>query len=66
MATPDFKYAPMFQLGPDTTEYRLLSTEGVSTGEFEGKYYSHRSLWKISCLDIEILVDNPECVHLLT
>ena len=37
MATPDFKYAPMFQLGPDTTEYRLLSTEGVSTGEFEGK-----------------------------
>ena len=35
--TPDFKYAPMFQLGPDTTEYRLLSTEGVSTGEFEGK-----------------------------
>ena len=27
----------MFQLGPDTTEYRLLSTEGVSTGEFEGK-----------------------------
>ena len=27
----------MFQLGKDTTEYRLLSKEGVSTGEFEGK-----------------------------
>ena len=27
----------MFQMGKDTTEYRLLTTEGVSTGEFEGK-----------------------------
>ena len=34
--TPEFKYAPMFQLGKDTTEYRLLSKEGVSAGEFEG------------------------------
>ena len=34
---PDFKYAPMFQLGEDKTEYRLISKEGVSTGEFEGK-----------------------------
>src|SRR5574344_1846669 len=35
--TPDFKYAPMFQLGEDKTEYRLISKEGVSTAEFEGK-----------------------------
>ena len=35
--TPDFKYAPMFQMGKDTTEYYLLSKEGVSVGEFEGK-----------------------------
>ena len=34
---PEFKYAPMFQLGKDNTEYRLISKEGVSTGEFEGK-----------------------------
>ena len=34
--TPDFKYAPMFQLGEDKTEYRLLSKEGVSVGDFEG------------------------------
>ena len=34
---PEFKYAPMFQLGKDITEYRLISKEGVSTGEFEGK-----------------------------
>ena len=33
----DFKYAPMFQTGKDETEYRLLSKEGVSTAEFEGK-----------------------------
>ena len=35
--TPDFKYAPMFQIGEDKTEYRLISKEGVSTAEFEGK-----------------------------
>ncbi|MCQ2051110.1 MAG: fumarate hydratase [Bacteroidaceae bacterium] len=32
-----FKYAPMFQLGEDQTEYYLLSKEGVSVSEFEGK-----------------------------
>ena len=35
--TPEFKYAPMFQTGKDDTEYYLLSKEGVSMGEFEGK-----------------------------
>ena len=38
MATkPEFKYAHMFQHGKDTTEYYLLTKEGVSVGEFEGK-----------------------------
>ena len=32
----NFKYAPMFQLGEDTTEYYKLTSEGVSVGEFEG------------------------------
>ncbi|HQJ90862.1 MAG TPA: fumarate hydratase, partial [Paludibacteraceae bacterium] len=36
MATPEFKYAPMFQLGKDDTKYHLLSKEGVSVGNFEG------------------------------
>ena len=36
-AIPEFKYAHMFQQGNDTTEYYLLSKEGVSVGEFEGK-----------------------------
>ena len=35
--TVEFKYAPMFQVGEDKTEYRLLSKEGVTTAEFEGK-----------------------------
>ncbi len=34
---PEFKYAPMFQLGKDDTEYYLLTKEHVSVGEFEGK-----------------------------
>ena len=33
---PEFKYAPMFQLGKDTTEYYLLTKNHVSVGEFEG------------------------------
>ena len=35
--TPEFKYAPMFQTGEDKTEYYLLTKEGISTSEFEGK-----------------------------
>ena len=35
--TPEFKYAPMFQLGKDDTEYYLLTKDYVSVGEFEGK-----------------------------
>ena len=33
----EFKYAPMFQMGEDKTEYRLLTKEGVTVSEFEGK-----------------------------
>lgn len=35
--TPEFKYAPMFQLGEDKTEYYKLTSDYVSVGEFEGK-----------------------------
>ncbi|MBK8801057.1 MAG: fumarate hydratase [Fibrobacteres bacterium] len=37
MATPDFVYQDPFPLGEDSTNYRLISTEGVSVTEFEGK-----------------------------
>lgn len=33
---PEFKYAPMFQTGEDTTEYYLLTKDYVSVGTFEG------------------------------
>ena len=32
-ATESFEYTPLLPLGPDTTEYRLLTSEGVSTFE---------------------------------
>ena len=34
---PEFRYAPMFQLGEDKTEYYKLTSDYVSVGEFEGK-----------------------------
>ncbi len=35
--TPEFRYQAPFPLGPDETEYYLLTKEGVSVSEFEGK-----------------------------
>ena len=49
--TPEFKYAPMFQLGKDETEYYLLTKDGVSVSEFEGN---------------EILKVSPEALTMLT
>lgn len=37
MPTPAFFYQDPFPLGPDETEYRLLSKEGLSTATFEGR-----------------------------
>jgi fumarate hydratase class I len=37
MATPSFHYQEPLPLGPDSTEYRLLSKEGISTAQFEGQ-----------------------------
>ena len=48
--TPEFKYAPMFQLGKDETEYYLLTKDGVSVSEFEGN---------------EILKVSPEALTML-
>ena len=49
MSTND--YHPMFQLGDDGTEYRKLTDEHVSVGEFEGR---------------EILKIDPQALTLLT
>lgn len=48
--TPEFKYAPMFQLGKDETEYYLLTKDAVSVSEFEGN---------------EILKVSPEALTML-
>ncbi len=37
MSNTPFHYQEMFPLGDDTTEYRLITREGVSTTQFEGK-----------------------------
>jgi fumarate hydratase class I len=37
MATPPFQYQEPLPLSGDSTEYRLLSREGVSTAQFEGR-----------------------------
>ncbi|HVJ47405.1 MAG TPA: fumarate hydratase, partial [Luteolibacter sp.] len=37
MAEKPFFYQDPFPLGPDTTEYELLTSDFVSTAEFEGK-----------------------------
>ena len=34
---PDFAYQDPFPLGADETEYECLTTEHVSTSEFEGR-----------------------------
>ncbi len=42
MATPEFRYQDILPLGedaPDTTPYRLITTEGVSTFEVDGKQF---------------------------
>ncbi len=36
-AAPEFKYAPMFQISKDDTEYELITKDYVSTTTFEGK-----------------------------
>ena len=33
----EFSYKEMFPLGPDTTEYRLLTKDHIETSSFEGK-----------------------------
>ncbi|MBI3884902.1 MAG: fumarate hydratase [Opitutae bacterium] len=51
MPTPPFVYQDPLPLGPDDTDYRLLTKEGVSTATFEGR---------------EILKVTPEALTYLT
>jgi len=48
---PEFAYSDLLPIGPDETQYRLLTTEGVSTVEAAGRTF----------LQVE-----PEALRLLT
>jgi fumarate hydratase, class I len=51
MPAPAFAFQELFELGPDTTEYRLVTREHVSVKEFNGS---------------EVLCVEPEALSLLT
>jgi fumarate hydratase class I len=36
-AMTEFRFQPMFELGPDTTEYRKLASDGVHTARLDGR-----------------------------
>ncbi|HXP89744.1 MAG TPA: fumarate hydratase [Fibrobacteria bacterium] len=56
MATPEFVYQDPFPLGEDTTQYRLLTKEGVSVSEFDGK-----PMLKVAPSALEMLTRT--CMH---
>lgn len=53
----DFSYYKPFPLGPDKTEYRLISTEGIEVTEFEGKEILKVSSEAITRLSNEAIKD---------
>lgn len=53
----DFAYHKPFPLGPDKTEYRLVSTEGIEVSEFEGKKILKVSPEAITRLSNEAIKD---------
>lgn len=56
-AAATFAYEPTFQLGHDTTEYRLVSKEGVSEVEVGGKKYLQVSPEALAELARQAFVD---------
>ena len=60
----------MFQIGEDKTEYRLISKEGVSTAEFEGKTILKVSKEALTLLaqqgfhDVEFMLRREHNLHL--
>ena len=49
---PDYTYRDTYQMGEDTTEYRLLTSEYVSETEFEG-----RKILKVDPAGLEMLAN---------
>ena len=59
---PEFTYAELLPLGKDDTPYRLLTTEYVSTAQFEGQ-----TMLKVAPEGLELLAESAfkEVSHLL-
>jgi fumarate hydratase, class I len=62
MKMTDFNYTPLLPLGEDTTEYRLISTEGVSTVTVGDREFLEVSAAAIERLSYEAIKDSQ---HLL-
>ena len=58
MATdPEFRYSDLLPTGPDDTPYRLVTTEGVSTFEADGRTFLQVSPEAIQRLTAEAMHD---------
>ncbi|MBF4768411.1 fumarate hydratase [Nocardioides agariphilus] len=57
MAEPDFQYSDLLPLGPDETPYRLVTTEGVSTFEANGRTFLEVAPSAIRALTAEAMHD---------
>ena len=62
MTLTEFSYTELLPIGPDTTKYKLLTTEGVSVVEVAGKKFLQVSQGAIEKLSYEAIKD---CQHLL-
>jgi len=62
MKMTDFNYTQLLPLGDDTTEYRLISTEGVSTITVDGREFLQVTPGAIERLSFEAIKDSQ---HLL-
>jgi fumarate hydratase class I len=56
-AVPDFTFQDMLPLGPDTTQYRLLTTDGVSTIEAAGRTFVQVEADALTTLTAEAMRD---------
>jgi fumarate hydratase, class I len=57
VAEPDFQYSDLLPLGPDETPYRLVTTEGVSTFDANGRTFLEVSPAAIRQLTAEAMHD---------
>ena len=54
---PDFRYSDLLPIGPDETPYRLITTEGVSTFEADGRTFLRVAPEAIRLLTAEAMHD---------